>query len=115
MVGKSKDSKANKSRKALENEWEDAVSAAATGNTLIASAVNREGLAQKGRSDGGTGGVYVAQAGGGSAKDRYFILTLKNSISFWVFCFKFDSKLIHSLHLDSCFAIVHFMPSLYLD
>jgi hypothetical protein len=66
MPGKSKDCKANKGRKALENEWEEAVKAAETGDPLIASSVN---ILKKGDA-GSSSGVYVAQAGGGSAKDR---------------------------------------------
>lgn len=66
MPGKSKDCKANKGRKALENEWEEAVKAAESGDPLIASSVN---ILKKGDA-GSSSGVYVAQTGGGSAKDR---------------------------------------------
>ena len=66
MPGKSKDCKANKGRKALQSEWEDAVSAAVMGDPLIASAVN----VVKREQSGGPSCVYVAQSAGGNAKDR---------------------------------------------
>ena len=66
MPGKSKDCKANKGRKALENEWEEAVKAAESGDPLIASSVN----ILKKSDTSSSSGVYVAQTGGGSAKDR---------------------------------------------
>jgi hypothetical protein len=69
MPGKSKDSKANKGRKALENEWEEAVRAADAGAPLIASATNTV-KGGKGFSAATSSSVYVAQTGGGSAKDR---------------------------------------------
>lgn len=69
MPGKSKDCKANKGRKALENEWDEAVKAAEAGDPLIASATNS---VRSGRKSSESSTVYVAQTGGGSAKDRYF-------------------------------------------
>jgi hypothetical protein len=40
MVGKEKGAKSVKGKKALEKEWQDALSAAETGDPLIASAKN---------------------------------------------------------------------------
>lgn len=69
MVGKSKDTKANEGRKALENEWNLAVQAAAEGAPLIADASNKP-KGGAGKSAGPSGGVYVAQTAGGTAKQR---------------------------------------------
>ena len=68
MVGKSKDNKAGKGKKALDSEWQEAVAAAEAGESLIASASNRP-KGGKEKASGG-GGVYVAQTAGGSAKQR---------------------------------------------
>lgn len=69
MVGKSKDNKAGKGKKALESEWNEAVAAAAAGAPLIASATNKP-KGGKGGSESSGGGIYVAQTAGGSAKQR---------------------------------------------
>lgn len=66
MPGKTKDCKAKKGRKALENEWDEAVKAAETGDPLIASDKN---LVNR-REGGDTSAVYVQQSSGGAAKDR---------------------------------------------
>ena len=70
MVGKSKDNKANKGKKALENEWSEALAAAEAGDPLIASSTNRPKGGKDNRPSVVGGGVYVAQAAGGSAKQR---------------------------------------------
>jgi len=70
MPGKSKDNKANKGKKALENEWELAVAAANQGERLIASTENVETLKQL-RGKGGPGSTnYIQQRPGASAKER---------------------------------------------
>ena len=70
MPGKSKDNKANKGRKALENEWALAVAAAAEGVPVIASSSNVETI--KMLSSGGDLGDsnYVKQRAGASARER---------------------------------------------
>ena len=69
MVGKSKDNKANKGKKALESEWNEAVAASASGDPLIAASSNRP-RGGKGGDSTSAGGIYVGQQAGGSAKQR---------------------------------------------
>lgn len=68
MVGKSKNNKANKGGKALEDEWAAAVAAAETGDPLIAADSNK-GTGGK-FTQKAAAGIYVAQTGGGTAKQR---------------------------------------------
>lgn len=79
MPGKSKDVKAKKGKKALDNEWELAVAAANNGDSLIASASNVETLKMLNTSSTEGGSTYIRHREGASARERARMIELQTA------------------------------------